>query len=94
MGGMHMNLWGIIPVLVIMVLYTGWAFIYHAMSSEWVYSFLDYTKPAAAYMYPGVLFASVIFFFGAYGVHKLRDRMFRSRALLVPAKSAALQPVV
>ncbi|KNE59169.1 hypothetical protein AMAG_18117 [Allomyces macrogynus ATCC 38327] len=39
----------------------------------WVYSFLDYTKPAAAYMYPGVLVAAIVFFAIMLMVHRIRD---------------------
>ncbi|KNE57985.1 hypothetical protein AMAG_04817 [Allomyces macrogynus ATCC 38327] len=72
-GRMRMNWIGIVPVLVLLVLYTCWAIIYHAIGDAWVYSFLDYTKPAAAYMYPGVLVAAIVFFCIMVLVHRLRD---------------------
>ncbi|KAJ3376155.1 hypothetical protein GGF31_000222 [Allomyces arbusculus] len=72
-GRMRMNWIGIVPVLILLVLYTCWAIIYHAIGDAWVYSFLDYTKPAAAYMYPGVLVAAIVFFCIMVLVHRLRD---------------------
>ncbi|KAI9152424.1 hypothetical protein H9P43_009215 [Blastocladiella emersonii ATCC 22665] len=93
LGAMHINVWAIVPALVLIVVYTGWAFLYYFMcsgagdactASPWVYGFLDVSKPAAAYMYPGVLLATFFFFAFAVGLHRVRDRAYAGRALRVP----------
>ncbi|KAI9218129.1 hypothetical protein BC828DRAFT_389444 [Blastocladiella britannica] len=84
-GAMYLNPWGIAPVLVILVLYTIWAWIFFFIGDDWVYSFLDYRGSAAKYMYPAVLVGTVIMFFLMIGVHKLRGALYGKRSLRVPA---------
>ncbi|ORZ33817.1 hypothetical protein BCR44DRAFT_1501004 [Catenaria anguillulae PL171] len=84
LGGMAMNPWAVVPVVLLLCIYTVWAIVYHAIGDRWVYGFLDPTQPAAAYMYPGILIASVIFFGFMMLVHRLRNRVFAGRSLILP----------
>ncbi|KAL7749603.1 hypothetical protein RI367_003694 [Sorochytrium milnesiophthora] len=81
-GTMMVARWAIVPVVIIIVLYTGWAYVWYAISRDWVYPFLDYHKRQAVYMYPGVLIAAIVFFVFTYFMHRLREHLLRHKVLI------------
>ncbi|KAJ3365992.1 hypothetical protein GGF32_007492 [Allomyces javanicus] len=94
LGRMTMNWIALVPVLVVILLYAAWAILYHLMGGYWVYSFLDWSKPAAAFMYPGVLLATLLFAAIMIAVHKLRDRVFgiERGPAVVAARDVEMKP--
>ncbi|ORZ40881.1 hypothetical protein BCR44DRAFT_133289, partial [Catenaria anguillulae PL171] len=92
LGYMTINPWALLPVVILFALYAAWGILYYFWDGTWVYGFLDYTRPSAAYMYPGIAAACIISFFLIRGLHLVRNRMFKHRSLnLPPALAAAAQ---
>ncbi|GES84038.1 hypothetical protein RCL_jg19572.t1 [Rhizophagus clarus] len=64
----------IILNLTIQILYTFIVYINYAVTSHWVYEFMDFTKGIkSALWYIGLIIGSTLIFFIMYGIHLLRD---------------------
>ncbi|KAJ1501254.1 hypothetical protein HMI54_010124 [Coelomomyces lativittatus] len=77
-GAMEIRIWTVVPYLGIMMLYFCWTFIYHAITHKFVYPFMDYQHPNAAWMYPIMMVLPFVSFMVIFLFHKLK-RTFVSR---------------
>ncbi|KAG0051470.1 hypothetical protein BGZ83_003755 [Gryganskiella cystojenkinii] len=68
----------------VMVLYMFLTFIVHKTQGLWVYPFLDWSKgPIAAAYYIGIAIGLFIIFFISMYIHRVRNRAFASRSIVV-----------
>ncbi|KAI9145892.1 hypothetical protein BKA69DRAFT_1046146, partial [Paraphysoderma sedebokerense] len=48
----------------------------YCSSNDFVYPFLDVSRPEAKFMYPALMIVSIVLYIVSYGFHRLRDRIF------------------